>query len=58
MNRDLRDYEDITQFVKAVEANREELRALDESALSGDQQQLAMVRDAFCLLKHHGLPTA
>lgn len=58
MNRDLRDYEDITQFVRAVEANREELRALDESALSGDQQQLAMVRDAFSLLRESGLPTS
>ncbi|MEY4513615.1 MAG: hypothetical protein RLZZ450_5737 [Pseudomonadota bacterium] len=58
MNRDLRDYEDITQFVRAVEANREELRALDESALSGDQHQLAMVRDAFSLLRESGLPTS
>jgi hypothetical protein len=58
MNRDLRDYEDITQFVRAVEANREELRALDESALSGDKLQLAMVRDAFSLLRESGLPTS
>jgi hypothetical protein len=58
MNRDLRDYEDLTQFVRAVEANKEALVALDESALSGDQRQLAMVRDAFSVLRSNGLPTA
>jgi len=58
MNRDLRDYEDLTHFVKAVEVNKEVLVALDESALSGDHLQLAMVRDAMSVLKSCGLPTA
>ncbi|MDB4991185.1 MAG: hypothetical protein JWN04_6363 [Myxococcaceae bacterium] len=58
MNRNLTDYEDVSQFVKAVEANKAELVALDESALSGDKRQLALVREAFFLLKRYGLPTA
>jgi hypothetical protein len=58
MTRYLTNYEDLTQFVKAVEANAEALIALDESALSGDMQQVALVRDALSLLKERGLRVA
>jgi len=58
MQRDLRDYETISQFVKAVQSDRDALRALDESALSGDRRQLALVRDAISMLRQYGLPTA
>ncbi|MDB4973441.1 MAG: hypothetical protein JWN48_1782 [Myxococcaceae bacterium] len=58
MHRDLTDYEDVTQFVRAVQADKAVLVALDESALSGDRKQLALVREALSLLKRHGLPTA
>jgi len=58
MNRDLRDYRDIAHFVRSVQVNKDALVALDESALSGDQERMTMVREAIDLLKRYGLPTS
>lgn len=58
MRRDLRDYDDVNDFLNAVRSNQEELVALDEAALNGDSDQMAFVQAAMFALKFHRLPTA
>jgi hypothetical protein len=56
--RDLRDYENVNEFLNAVRVDKQALRALDEAALSGEPRQLDLVRAAFFALKDQQLPTA
>jgi hypothetical protein len=58
MKRDLRDYETVTEFVEAVRADKEALRALDEAALSGELAQMQKVREVISALRMQHLPTA
>lgn len=58
MQRDLRDYENVNEFLDEVRVNRDALKALDEAALSGDHRALEMVRAAMFALRFHQLPTA
>ncbi|HEX5658935.1 MAG TPA: hypothetical protein VFX59_17190 [Polyangiales bacterium] len=58
MKRDLRDYESVSDFLEAVRADKDALRALDEAALSGELAQLQKVREAISALRSHQLPTA
>ncbi|MET0284987.1 MAG: hypothetical protein ABW352_10965 [Polyangiales bacterium] len=58
MNRDLRDYETVTEFVEHVRADKSALRALDEAALSGELAQMQKVREVFSALKQQHLPTS